>query len=224
MTFAERLPQRENRWLDRATYRQWCPACRRPASGCYCAFIEPFASEPRFVIVTQPREAKHSFGTGRIAHRCLSNSLLLEGVDFSQHDRVNGEIQHPANYPVVLFPTSHAVNLSRLTYAERAAFIPSGQKLVVFVLDGTWKSVRKMARLSRNLAELPAICFDPPSPSAYRIRLQPRPYCYSTLEAIHQVITLFSPPDGGDQSHTPAHDRLLALFRSVIDRQFGYRS
>ena len=60
--------------------------------NCYCALIEPFDSVPRFVILTQPREAKHRFGTGRMAHRCLSNSLLLEGVDFSADERVDREL------------------------------------------------------------------------------------------------------------------------------------
>lgn len=224
MTLTEKPQPRENRWLDRAPYREWCPACRRPGSGCYCALIEPFASEPRFVIATQPREAKHRFGTGRIAHRCLSNSLLLEGVDFSHHGRVNDEIHNPTNYPMLLHAAGHAINLSHLTYAERAVLIPRGQKLVVFVLDGTWKSVRKMIRLSCNLAHLPAICFDPPSPSAYRIRRQPRPHCYSTLEAIHQVIDLLSLPGGEDLTATRAHDRMLAVFQSVIARQLAYLS
>jgi len=82
--------------------------------------------------------------------------------------------------------------------------------------------VRKMIRLSHNLASLPAICFEPPLPSTYRVRRQPKSYCYSTLEAIHHVLDLFSPSGSeASQSHLP-HENLLTVFNSVIDRQLAY--
>lgn len=170
------------------------------------------------MILSQPREAKHRLGTGRMAHLCLSNSLLFEGVDFSADDRVRRALQDPVNYPVLLYPSKDSVNLSGQLSEERMALTPAGRRLLVFVLDGTWKSVRKMIRLSRNVANLPKICFEPPSPSSYRIRRQPKAHCYSTLEAIHQVLDLFAP-------RTPSrrpHDNLLTVFRSVIDRQLAY--
>ncbi|MGH7871905.1 MAG: tRNA-uridine aminocarboxypropyltransferase [Candidatus Binatia bacterium] len=204
--------------VDQAQYRAWCRDCRRPQVNCYCALIEPFHSEPSFVILTQPREAKHSFGTGRMAHRCLSNSLLLEGVDFSADERVNRELANPANFPVLLYPSRDSVNLSRRTSAEHFTFVPARRNLLVFVLDGTWKSARKMIRLSRNLANLPRISFEPPAPSSYRIRRQPKPHCYSTIEAIHHVIQLLTPCSGERRSH----DNLLTVFDSVIEQQLTY--
>jgi DTW domain-containing protein YfiP len=186
--------------------------------ACYCSHIKAFDSEPRFIILTQPREAKHRFGTGRMAHLCLSNSLLFEGVDFSADDRVNDEIHNPANFPVLLYPSADAINLSWLTPARLMELVPGDRKLVVIVLDGTWKSARKMIRLSHNLADFPRIRFDPPSPSGYRIRRQPAPHCYSTIEAIHYVTDLFSAP-GNKQK---PHDNLLKVFDSVIDRQLTY--
>ena len=98
------------------------------------------------------------------------------------------------------------------------ALVPAGRQLVVFVLDGTWKSVRKMLRLSQNLARLPMICFEPRSPSNYRIRREPKAHCYSTVEAIHHVLDLFSPRGLSRQPH----DNLLTVFRWVIDRQLTY--
>lgn len=203
---------------DQTEYRARCHRCRRPRAACYCSFINAFDSEPRFVILTQPREAKHCFGTGRIAHLCLKNSLLVEGVDFSSDERVNREIHSRTGFPVLLFPSKNSINLSRQTLVERMDLVPAGRKLVVFVLDGTWKSVRKMIRLSHNLANLPRICFEPPSPSSYRIRRQPKPHCYSTVEAIHHVVDLFA-VHGSSQR---PHDNLLTVFHSVIDRQLAY--
>ena len=204
--------------IDRSRYRALCHACRRPRVSCYCALVEPFHSVPRFVILTQPREAKHRLGTGRMAHRCLANSLLFEGVDFSADHRVDHEINSPFNFPVLLYPSRDAVNLSRYTSAQRLTLAPAGRNLLVFVLDGTWKSARKMIRLSRNLASLPKICFEPTAPSSYRIRRQPKPHCYSTIEAIHYVIQLFAPCG----SERRSHDNLLTVFHSVIEQQLTY--
>ena len=126
---------------DGGSFRAMCHACRRPRALCYCPLIAPFASEPRFVILSQPREAKHRLGTGRMAHLCLSNSLLLEGVDFSRDLRVNRELGDSGRFPVLLYPSRNSINLTRQSTAQRAALL-GGRGSVVFVLDGTWKSVR----------------------------------------------------------------------------------
>jgi DTW domain-containing protein YfiP len=206
---------------DAVQFRAWCPRCRRPHVGCYCALIEPFDSVPRFVILSQPREAKHRLGTGRMAHLGLANSLRFEGVDFSQHPLVNREIADPANAPMLLFPSRQAVNLSNLTSSERQRLTAAPRAPVVFVLDGTWKSVRKMMRLSDNLQRLPTICFEPPTPSAYGFRREPRPECYSTIEAIHQVIELFNDPNLKDPA-ARRHDRLLKSFHFMVATQLGF--
>jgi DTW domain-containing protein len=206
----------------RSDYRPSCWRCRRPLSGCYCSLIRSFDSDPRFIILSQPREVKHRLGTGRMAHLCLSNSALIEGVDFTLNQRVNREIDDPVNFSVLLYPSSDSIDLSKLNCRERTALIPNRQRLVVFVLDGTWKSARKMFGSSQNLRRLPAISFTPVTPSAYRIRRQPRPQCYSTIEAIHQVIELFAVGGAGHRAIARSHDNLLAVFASVVDRQLTY--
>jgi DTW domain-containing protein YfiP len=218
---AETAQARLNGLTDSAKVRAWCARCRRPGVGCYCALIEPFESVPRFVILSQPREAKHRLGTGRMAHLGLGNSFWFEGIDFSQHPQINREIADPGNAPMLLFPSRQAVNLSKLTVTERRQLASGSRTLVVFVLDGTWKSVRKMMRLSDNLRQLPTICFAPPTPSAYGFRREPRPECYSTIEAIHQVIELFN---GGvaAAAQPRRHDRLLAPFHFMVATQLAY--
>jgi DTW domain-containing protein YfiP len=222
MISLETLGQRAMPLLARSDYRPSCWRCRRPLGGCYCFLIRPFASEPRMIILSQPREAKHRLGTGRMAHLCLSNSALIEGVDFTLDHRVNREIDNPLNFPVLLYPSNDSIDLSKLNCRERRALVPNWQRLVVFVLDGTWKSVRKMIRSSQNLRRLPAISFAPATPSAYRIRRQPRPQCYSTIEAIHQVIDLFAASGEGCGAAARPHDNLLAVFASLVDRQLTY--
>lgn len=208
-------------WIESASFRAWCGRCRRPRVTCFCALIEPFDSLPRFAILSQPRETKHRLGTGRMAHLGLSNSLWHEGIDFTRHPQVNQVIGDAGNAPMLLYPGADAVNISQLNSLERRRLIAGPRTPVVFVLDGTWKSVRKMLRLSANLRDLPRICFQPPTPSAYGFRREPRPECYSTIEAIHQVIELFhdSANDGVTERR---HDRLLKAFHFMVATQLAY--
>ncbi len=205
------------RGLTGNEHRLVCWRCRRPQSGCYCSMIEPFDSVPTFVILIHPREARHRLGTGRMAHRVLRNSRLLEGVDFSDNPWVNQAIADPANMPMLLFPGSDAVDLTKLDRTERHGLIAGPRPPLVFVPDGTWSGVRKMLRLSDNLRRLPRISFDPPKPSAYGFRREPHPSCLSTIEAIHQVIELF----GARRDKAPEAERLLAPFRSMVAAQLA---
>ncbi|HEY7167898.1 MAG TPA: tRNA-uridine aminocarboxypropyltransferase [Candidatus Binatia bacterium] len=199
--------------------RQPCPHCRRPPQTCYCAHVRPFASDPRFIILIHPNEARHPFGTGRMAHLCLANSLLIEGIDFSAHHELQSILDDPANFPVLLYPGTSSVNVSQLPPDARLSFVPRGKKLVIIVPDGTWRTSRKMIHRSQNLRDLPRVSIDAPAHSNYRIRKQPRPGLYCTVEAIQRVITLLAPAtDGGDESHR----NLLQVFNFAVERQLNY--
>jgi DTW domain-containing protein YfiP len=202
--------------------RQCCLVCRRPAAACYCALVKPFNSHPRFVILIQPREAKHRLATGRMAHLCIANSSLIEGVDFSHHQQVEAIIHDPNVFSVLLYPERSSIDLSALSTDERKGVMPAGKEFVVFIPDGTWKTARKIVRLSRNLNTLPRVSFNPPTRSMYRIRRQPRPNFYCTLEAVHHVIDLFALSNNPGVTTPRPHDNLLEVFHFAINRQLSY--
>ena len=85
---------------------------------------------------------------------------------------------------------------------------------LILVVDGTWNTARKMLRLSRNLHSVPRICFTPVRPSRFRVRKQPHPNCYSTIEAIHQTLELLGPSQGFDIL-TGRQSRLLRVLRQT---------
>jgi DTW domain-containing protein YfiP len=198
--------------------RDLCLTCLRPSLTCYCALVKPFDSKIRFVILIHVREAQKRIATGRITHLCLENSLLLNGYDYSEDSRVNEIVENDSLYPVVLYPGKGSTNLTPLSHAERAALCPPGKELVVFVVDGTWVTARKTMSRSTNLRGLPRICFDPPGESRFRLRRQPKPHCYSTVEAVHHAIELLGPGQGFDTA-TRAHDHLLHVFDHMVDQQ-----
>lgn len=216
MNVAQYLEKRRLLQEQQPPRRRLCEACLQPTFGCYCAFIKRFDPGINFVILLHPLELSRRIATGRMSHLCLENSHLIVGHDYTGNVRVEGLLRDPGNHCVMLYPGAQAMNLSEMQAAERLSVTPAGKKLTVFVIDGTWATARQTVRLSRNLHALPRVCFTPPGPSNFRVRKQPKPHCYSTIEAVHHLIDLV----GGYGSSRP-HDNLLEVFNVMVERQLS---
>lgn len=131
-----------------------------------------------------PKEArKQKTGTGRLAQLCLKNSQLLIGEDFSENQTVNSLLENGSFYPLVLFPGNTAQNIS-----QEQMILPEGKIPCVFVIDGTWRSAKKILRLSSNLTRQPQIRFSPPKNSQFIIKKEPSIDCVSTIEAVYYYL------------------------------------
>ncbi len=192
-------------------YRESCHSCRGAKYNCYCDELNPFDSKPEFVILMHSKETKKRIASGRMSHRSLSNSRLLVGEDFTENALVNSIINDSKFAPVILYPSRDAV----LVNEWRISLDRSGDKKrpIVFVLDGTWNWANTIYRRSKNLHSLPKITFTKSGLSQFLVRGQPRPYCYATIEAIHEVITVFN----GNQN-MPLADQMLNIFLSMNQR------
>jgi DTW domain-containing protein YfiP len=203
--------------------RVTCYRCFWPEPLCWCKSIVPMETRTSFVFLMHPKEFKQEkAATGRLTHLCLSRSRIVCGIEFDRDEVVQGLMHDPANYPVLLYPGSTAVNLSepedgdgRGRLAELRAQIGNRQ-LVVFLLDATWALGRKMLRLSPSLQQLPRVMFTPSAPSRYVIKQQPHPGCLSTLEATHELLLALA-RTGMD--HYPLPDQLLGIFARMQEYQ-----
>jgi DTW domain-containing protein YfiP len=200
--------------------REYCRQCVRPEKSCYCHQIKPLDAKVQFVILIHPIEQRRRIATGRMAHLCLKDSLLIPGYDYTDNAQVNALIDDPENFPVILFPGMEAANLSVLDSKARAQFFPKDKKLVIFVIDGTWSTARTTMRVSHNLKNLTRVCFSPTKPSHFRVRQQPAPECYSTIEAIHHTIELMGDHFGFDLA-SREHDSLLKTFDWMVETQLA---
>lgn len=209
--------QRLERESLQPRYREICKQCLQPDFSCYCQWVSSFDPQIDFVILIHPLEVQRRIATGRMAHLCLHNSVLLMGHDYSENALVNEIIADPIRHCVMLYPGRLSKNISSYSVSQRHALFPADKKLTLFVIDGTWATARKMVRLSDNLRDLPRICFTPPGPSNFRVRKQPRPECYSTIEAIHHTIDLLQIPSADTERR--AHDGLLFVFDRMVDTQ-----
>ncbi len=204
------------------TYRQSCQKCLRPLSCCYCHLIEKIDAKIQFVILIHPLEAQRKIATGRMAHLCLSDSLLIKGKDFTQHETVNQLIQNPNHHCLLLYPGPEAIDLSKvIDFGANPLVFPVNKKPVIFVIDGTWCTAKKTFRLSANLRKLPRVCFTPEMPSQFRIRRQPAPNCYSTIEAIHYILERLAGPKENPLRHRP-HDGLMKVFTHMVEQQISF--
>jgi DTW domain-containing protein YfiP len=221
LNLREYLAMRQKLSEQAPQVRATCHQCRQSKFNCYCDHVQRFDPNMTFVILIHPVEVQRRIATGRMSHLSLENSYLIEGEDFSDHPVVNGLIDNPAHQCVMLYPGQGSLDLSELDDAERSAHFMPNKKLIVFVIDGTWATARKMVRHSRNLAALPRICFSLDQPSGFHVRKQPAAGCFSTIEAIHQVIELVGPcyqfPIAQRQ-----HDSLLAVFERMVAQQLQF--
>jgi len=222
VTLDDFIQRRNIRTQNEPSVRTLCVSCLQPVFSCYCRHIKKFDSKINFVILIHPLEWRRRIATGRMSHLCLENSRLIQGYSYSESKPVNKILSDPLNYSVVLYPGSGSINISSIDCEAKNHLFPSdkkqAKKLVVFVIDGTWSTASKMVRRSDNLMALPQICFTPPKASNFRVRKQPKANCYSTIEAIHEVIELLGESQGFDIK-SRKHDGLIHVFDQMVEKQ-----
>jgi DTW domain-containing protein YfiP len=92
----------------------------------------------------------------------------------------------------------------------------------MIILDATWRMAKQMLHFSPNLQRLPRFCFTPPHLSRFFVRQQPNDQCFSTIEAIHQVMSLLDPAVGHQEGPRP-YDCLLEIFDKMVAKQLSFR-
>lgn len=202
-------------------YRTLCGTCVQPDFCCYCSQVRAFDPKISFVVLIHPIEVKRRIATGRMSHLCLKDSYLIKGQDYTDNPIVNALIEDKDHHSVILYPGPTSTDLSLMPEFEKTALFPKNKKLRIFVIDGTWATARKMTRQSENLKTLPRICFTPTTPSNFRVRKQPKPNCYSTIEAIHHTIELLGESQNFNVNDR-SHDNLLTAFNYMVERQLHF--
>jgi DTW domain-containing protein YfiP len=169
-----------------------------------------------------PKEYRHQkTGTGRMACLHLANSEILPGIAFDDNLRFRSLADDPGNFPVLLYPSPGAINLSSSDFSggpEGARFSESlgERRLVVFLVDSTWRCSHAVLRESPGLRLLPRLQFQPRELSRWIIKRQPHDYCLSTIEAIHELLCAL---EAAGLDSYPDKQRLLAAFMAMQEYQ-----
>ena len=151
-----------------------------------CSYIQSVETKTKFVVLMHPKEFKKvKNNTGHFTHQSLPNSELFIGVDFSQHKRINEIIKEYQSF--ILFPSKEALNL---TSQDPKELFSKEKKQAIFVIDSTWACTKKMFHESVNLQSLPHVSFETKRRSEYGIKEQPQENYLSTIESVHEILSL----------------------------------
>jgi DTW domain-containing protein YfiP len=206
--------------------RETCHSCFRASRLCICSSITQFEIEPLVVLVVHPREFMKTVGTVRIVKRSLTNSILWRGngFEFDEDAQMLRLLADPTLYPMVLFPGSESLNLTAANTEEIAEKIPTGKRLAIFVIDGTWTTAKQMIRQSQRLSQLPKISFNVDARSIYEFRKQPKEFCLSTVEAVAVLVENLVQKGLCQAYPENSHHQMLNAFRSLVRSQVQYES
>ncbi len=221
MNLAEYLQFKNEHEQQKPLRRQLCLQCLQPEFSCYCSFIKKFDCKIKFIILIHPIEVRRRIATGRMSSLILENSRLIAGQDFSRNPEINDVITNKNNQCFILYPHRNSTNISHLSSTQKTELIDKNKKQLIFVIDGTWATAKKMLFQSKNLNELPKICFSKNKVSNFKVRKQPAPECFSTIEAIHEVIDSIGDRCGFETTNKE-HDNLLYVFNKMVERQLYF--
>ncbi|KAG6587098.1 Protein kinase [Phytophthora cinnamomi] len=245
---------------DASSRREACARCRRPPRVCYCASLpaQPLAAELTHVLVLQHKHEKRRraaiSSVPVLAQTLESVTLVTVGDDCDCGPGVDawldallydegGDGSFAA--AMILFPDEHARPLRSGGEAGEGGIhvVDAAQRVLLVVIDGTWKEAKKIARRNREHwekagrdweargARLHYICLDsedgaaaasaaPPKGSIYGdLRREPMEGCMSTLEAVASALVVLEPGDSGRH----VHDALLRAFKGMVSIQEQYQ-
>ena len=151
-----------------------CYKCFRPKEFCLCSFATPqIDAGVKFIFLMHPKEAKRQrTGTGRLAHICLANSEILQGLEFSQNTRLFDLLGDEKFLPVLMYPGNDAWNVNDENFIKllspknseenekiSAGAISARKILMPIIIDATWFCSRKIIEHNEFLLRLPKLSF-----------------------------------------------------------------
>lgn len=182
-----------------------CYKCFRPKEFCLCSFATPqIDAGVKFIFLMHPKEAKRQrTGTGRLAHICLANSEILQGLEFSKNARLFDLLGDEKFLPVLMYPGNDAWNVNNENFVKllssknseenqnektSANTICARKTLMPIIIDATWFCSRKIIEHNEFLLRLPKLSFAKNYSSIFTFKHEPRPECVSTIETCYYLI------------------------------------
>ena len=180
--------------------RKICPGCERPEKVCLCDQIKRIENYHPVTILRHKSEAKHALNTVKLLEKSLSDISVYDGENFPENS-----ISLLEN-SVLVYPSEDVQDLNSLNTDTKTNFV---------FLDGNWKKTRKILYLNPWLEKFPKVQL-PFQGSRYFLRKQ-KDNGFSTLEAVHTVLSALENDDIKYQGLLDILDRLMELQSSYIN-------
>lgn len=173
--------------------REICTRCTRPKRGCVCHGFpeEPKRSKISILVVQSAAEAKCKTGTAWLIPHVLANCTILPS---RSHSNKLSTLENA----VLLFPSHTSVPITNYTCKEDVK--------TVVIIDGTWKSAKRILTSSKILSSLPKVSITAasnttPTSPLFRIRRPPSDIlgAVSTAEAAAIAIHVLESTENGTE-------------------------
>lgn len=199
--------------------RPRCPRCLRPQSACVCGWIAPVPAEAGLLILQHPMEVDNAKGSARLLHLSVAGSVMATGETFDPL-ALERQLSEGGRVPLLLYPDlpgERALGIAAPPpFDVRLCAQPA--RLLLVVLDGTWRKSRKMLYQNPLLQALPRLPLTQMPASHYAIRKAHAPDQLSTLEATCHALAML---EGAPRRYQPlldSFDRFIACFQATGGR------
>jgi len=215
--------------LKLAVRERRCLKCWMRQCVCICDRLEENKSElpsgASLTIFMHPGEMFQGSNTGHLIPPLLDPRECIRTIYFgveSEHKRLAEVLSLPNT--LVLYPSPDAVDLSDLCKAaaafDTAASEPSYLPLHLVVIDGTWKTAKKLVRLLKSSSGFPKVKFgripEADKASFDALRKRTREDGCSTIEAVAMAFESL-----GDTSTAACLRQGLRTLTDALDVQGG---
>ncbi len=159
---------------------QRCGICQVAKAFCIC-HVKPQAGDSlSALLLLSENEVLKPSNTGRLIADVLSDTHVYQWSRTEPSFELIELLNNPDYFPVILFPEQYVDDTSRL--ASSPLRIEPGKKVLLILLDGSWREARRMFRRSPYLERFPVFSIQPEKLSEYVMRKSLNPNHLSTAE------------------------------------------
>jgi DTW domain-containing protein YfiP len=173
----------------------------------------------RLLILQHPMEVDHAKGSARLLQLSVAGATMVTGETFDPVE-LQRLLEQEGRVPLLLYPElpgERALGIAAPPAIDPAA-LAQPSRLLLVVLDGTWRKSRKMLYLNPLLQTLPRLGLAQMAPSHYRIRKAHAADQLSTLEATCHALGQLEGAPQRYQSLLNSFDAFVARFQATGGR------
>lgn len=189
--YVKRLAQSTRPFNARGKLLKRCPECQIGLDYCICHWQASCEPDLDVVLLMHPDEILKPTNTGRLVADIAPRTTYAFAYSRTEPDPdFMAMLADPNRYCLMVFPADEADKDLRQVYFQPPD-IPTGKRLTLIILDGTWKQARRMMRLAKHLQAIPALNLDMSEQGGYRLRKAINPGQLATAEAVAAVWDAF---------------------------------
>jgi len=166
-----------------------CQICQAAKSYCICHARPSSSNNVSALLLLSDNEVLKPSNTGRLIADTIADTYAFQWNRTEPNPELLKLLSNPNYYPVILFPEEYVEDNSRLH--TNASVLPANKKLLLILLDGSWREARRIFRKSPYLNTLPVASITPTQLSQYLLRKSDNENHLSTAEVTGLALAQF---------------------------------